>query len=233
MKARNIISNVLIGLMLFCLCAPFLTIILYFRSTNGLLLAACELAAVFLIALLFIIFCTVERRKYYRISILYSIIGAFIFFCISYYFQLEAADYVFYKVRERKLNEFVSEIKKYAKINEMTDGKRGVDRINYSHYYFDKKELFGVVDTSRYLYKDLINKLDIDEQVHKKFCDNLSAIDCYEFYCTDDGAICFTVNSFLQHANGITYSENGVPHGSRGTIKMWKKIADNWYLWGS
>lgn len=233
MKKRVIISNILLGLIFGALTLPFIIIVLYVRSTDGLLIAFYELTATFLIALLFIFFCIIEKRKYYRLSIMFSIIGAFIFFCITFYFQLEAADYVFYKLREKKLNEFVLEIKKYEKIKEMTDGKRGIDEINNERYYFDEKELFGVVDSTRYLYQDLLNKLDIEEEVHKKFCDNLSVIDCYEFYCADDGAICFTVNSFLQHANGITYSENGEPHGSRGTIKMWKKVADNWYLWGS
>lgn len=146
---------------------------------------------------------------------------------------MNAADYIYFKIRENKLREFVIEIKKYDKIKEMTDGKRDYDEINYEHYYFDIKEFYGTPDSTDYQYNRLLEKLDIDEAIHKKFCENLIEIGCYEFYYSDNGTICFTIDSFLQHASGITYSETGEPRGSRGQIKKWVKIADNWYFWSS
>ncbi|MBX7045966.1 MAG: hypothetical protein K1X86_09020 [Ignavibacteria bacterium] len=159
--------------------------------------------------------------------------AAFVFFVLSYEYLLSASDFVFFKTRDKKLREFVTDIKKFDKIKEMTDGKRGHEEINYEHYYFDIKELYGTPDSTDYQYNRLLEKLNIDEAIHKKFCENLFEIGCYEFSYNDDGTICFTIDSFLQHANGIMYSEIGEPQGSRGITKMWKKVANKWYLWGS
>lgn len=65
---RVIISNFLIGVLSVLLLVPFVMIVFFIRSEYGLAVFLIILGAAFLTALLFIVYCIIERRKYFRLA---------------------------------------------------------------------------------------------------------------------------------------------------------------------
>src|SRR5688500_9407480 len=68
------------------------------------------------------------RKKYYWIAAIIAVV----LFVFSYKFQLTAADWIFFKFRESELTTFISELKKYDRIHQMSDGQRYWKSINFT-----------------------------------------------------------------------------------------------------
>lgn len=229
------ISNILIGLILLGLMIPFLVTIFYSRTSDlftGLFIDIAVLGAIFF---LYNVYFFVEKRKNYKRNLIIAIGSTVLLFFLTYGFQLDAANYVFYKQREESLNQFALEIKKYGKIREMTDGKRSRKTINDSLYEFTEKEVLNQYSPVVYLYKDLLEKLKVDEQVHIKFRDKLTENDFMSFETFKDGTISFTIGGMLDNCYGFAYSETGEQPMSNGCgrIIRWEKVQGNWYRWGT
>lgn len=229
---RNITSNILIGVITLLLTFPFINTVFFLRTLDVFIALLLGLTASALIVIIFIVYCFVERRKYFRFGVLAVIFFTFAIFCVSYGLQLDTADYVFYKQREKKLNEFVHEIKQYGKITEMSDGNRYSKSLNDSLYDFKKEDTIGG-GRRIFLYQDLLKVLSIDEKVHQDFRKRLMKIDCITFDTFSDGAVCFTIDGWAGNCYGITYSPSGKQHTNYGEGVVWKHIEDNWYAWGN
>lgn len=232
---KKYISNVLIGLILLGLMIPFLVTIFYSRTSElftGLFIDIAVLGAIFF---LYIVYFFVEKRKNYKRNLIIAIGSTILLFFFTYGFQLDAANYVFYKHREDSLNKFALDIKQYGKIREMTDGKISRKTINDSLYEFTEKEVLNQYSPVVYLYKDLLEKLNIDEQVHGKFREKLSENNFMSFETFKDGTISFTIGGMLDNCYGFAYSETGEhpEFNDCGKIIRWEKVQGNWYAWGT
>jgi len=229
------ISNILIGLISVCLVIPFVFIIFYSRTSDlftGLFIDAIVLG---IIVVFYVTYCFVEIRKNYRISIAIIICLVIILFFFTYGIQFDAADYVFYKQREKKLNEFALEIKQYEKIKQMTDRKAYVKTLNDSLYEFAEKEVFDQYSQAVYLRKDLLEKLNVKEEVHNNFLEKLAENNFTSFETFKDGTISFTIGGMLDNCYGFAYSETGEHpmFNDCGKIIRWEKVSENWYAWGT
>lgn len=229
------ISNILIGLILLGLIIPFFVTIFYSRTADLFTGLFVDIAVLGAIVLFYIVYCFIERRKNYRRNLIITIGGAVLLFFLTYGFQLDAANYVFYKQREESLNQFALDIKQYGKIKEMSDGRRYTKTLNDSLYEFTEKEVLNQYSPVVYLYKDLLEKLEIDEQVHSKFREKLLENNFMSFETFKDGTISFTIGGMLDNCYGFAYSETGEHpmYNNCGKIIRWEKVAGNWYAWGT
>lgn len=142
------------------------------------------------------------------------------------------ADYVFFKMREKKLNEFVYRIKQYGKITEMSEPRVENGSLNDSLFTYNPGHLSKDGKGYTHLYFDLIKEIKIEEGVHKEFINMLKDVNCSKFQVNEQGAVCFTINnSALQQSTGVTYSQTGEKFVKYGTAKEWKQLNDYWYFW--
>jgi hypothetical protein len=172
------------------------------------------------------------RKKYYWITTIVSIV----LFVFSFSFQLTTADWIFFKFRESKLTTFISELKKYDKIKEMSDGQRYWKSINFTSIEAN----IAKVDTSgkyekKYFLDDILKRDGIDKEHYEFFRNLLVETDLISFTTLEDGIVSFTIDGFLDNCYGIAYSETGKqPYTNDcGRIINWTKIGDNWYAWGT
>lgn len=181
-----------------------------------------------------------SRKKYYWLIA----IAAVFFFFYSYNLQLDAANWVFFKLRERKLTLFVSEIKKYKKIKEMSDGQRFWKTINNTPVepkikeakpIINEADTIGESTVKKYVLEDILQKEGIDKTHYEFFRQILISTDIESFTTLDDGTISYTIDGFLNNCFGIAYSEKGTKpeNNDCGQIAYWTKITDNWYGWGT
>ncbi len=233
MKSRNSISNFVIGFICLYLMVPFIATIFFIRTGFLFPTLLTSVAATGFIMSSFAVYCFVEARKYFRLGVLAGIFGVIILFFVTYGFQLSAADYVYFKIRENRFNEFVAEIKKYEKIKSLQDRKNYGGSLNDKRYTYKEKDINMEGENPQYAYKDLLRKLNIDEKTHEDFCNRLLDLGCIEFQTFEDGAVCFTINGMLNHCEVITYTQTGEPHVIYGAARSWKKIQDNWYAWNN
>lgn len=226
-------SNIFIGIMSAMVCIPFLYTIFYIRTLDAFLGLLLGMIIAALIIITFIVYCFIERRKNFRIGVLAGIFGALVIFIFSFGFQLDAADYLFYKLREKKFNELVTEIKKYGKITSMSDGNRYSKSLNDSIYEFEDKDMLKDNRKGVHLYADLLKELDIDEKIHQDFRNRLTQLDCISFNTYPDGAVSFTIDGWIDSCYGLTYSPIGEKHSDDGRVIVWKHIEGSWYAWGN
>jgi hypothetical protein len=160
-------------------------------------------------------------------------LAAIILFFASYGFLLDTCDYVFFRLREKQLNEFVVEIRKYKKIHEMSDGLRHWKSINDHFVEFNRHE----IDTTmhQYFVDDILQSEHIDKDIYENFRQRLINADLVSFSVETDGAISFLIEGFLDSSTGLTYSETGtIPRGNyRGGITHWVHVGYNWYVYYS
>jgi hypothetical protein len=215
---------------------PFVTIV-FFLKTGSLLV----ILPVLFFAWITLIISTVgvikadsdkPRKKYYWITAIIAVI----LFHSTYVFQLRAADWIFFKSRENKLTTFITEIKRYDKIKQMSDGQRYWKSINSTLIEAN----ITSVDTSRkftkkYFLDDILKRDGIDKKRYERFRNILVETDLISFTTLNDGTISFTIDGFMDNCYGIAYSETGIqPNGNDcGRIIRWTKIGDNWYAWGT
>ncbi len=232
---KNIWSNILIALISVCLLIPFLFTIFYSRTSELFQFLFVDATVLGLIVLFYIIYCSFERRKFYRINVGIIIGSVILLFFFTYGYQNDAANYVFYKQREESLNKFALEIKQYGKIKEMTNTKRRMKTLNDSLYEFTEKEVHDQYSRAVHLHKDLLEKLNIDKEVHSKFIEQLTENSFMSFETFKDGTISFTIGGMLDNCYGFAYSETGEHpmYNDCGKIIRWEKVAGNWYAWGT
>lgn len=232
-KLKKNISNILIIFIAICLIIPFLTTVFYIRTAFWIIVIFVHACCLGGIILSYVIYYFNDTRKNIKRNLLIIIGVVIVAFFLSYGYQLDAADYIFFKLREKKFNEFVAEIKNYGKIKEMSDGNRYTKTLNEKRYEFREKDISPYDKKFTDLYSDLLKTLEIDENVHQDFRNKLSDVDCIEFQCFDDGAVCFTIDGWLNRCNGVTYSTNGTEHVIYGKARIWKHIEGDWYAWAN
>lgn len=215
---------------------PYVTIVFFIRTSSLLIILP-----ILFFSLVTLIISTIgvikvsphkPRKKYYWITAILAVV----LFVFSYSFQLTAADWIFFKFRESKLTTFISELKKYEKIHEMSDGQRYWKSINFTSVEANIAD----VDTSgeygrKYFLDDILKRDGIDKEHYEFFRSILVETDLISFTTLEDGTISFTIDGFLDNCYGIAYSETGKqPNGNDcGRIINWRKIGDNWYAWGT
>jgi hypothetical protein len=172
------------------------------------------------------------RKKYYWIAAIIAVV----LFVFSYKFQLTAADWIFFKFRESELTTLISELKKYDRIRQMSDGQRYWKSINFTSI----EPNIADVDTSgkynrKYFLEDILKRDGIDKEHYEFFRSILVETGLISFTKLEDGTISFTIDGFIDNCYGIAYSETGTqPRGNDcGRIISWRKIGDNWYAWGT
>jgi len=231
---KKTVSNILIVFISVCLITPFLVTIFYNRTTFWIFTLVIYAGILGAIVISYIVYYFVETRKNYKRNIIIIIGVVVLSFFFTYGYQLQAADYIFFKQRESSLNEFILEIKKYGKIKEMSDGRRYTKTLNDSLYEFNPKSVLERGYRAKLL-SDLLISMDIDLEVHNKFREKLSENDFIGFETFKDGTISFTIDGMLDNCYGFAYSETGEHpmYNDCGTIVHWEKVQGNWYRWGT
>jgi hypothetical protein len=227
-----------IYMIIFCsaILTPYVTIVFSIRTTSLIIVLP-----ILFFSLVTLIISTIgviraspqkSRKKYYWITAVLAVV----LFVFSYGFQLTAADWLFFKFRESKLTTFISELKKYEKIKEMSDGQRYWKSINFTSVEANIAD----VDTSgkygrKYFLDDVLKRDGIDRQHYEFFRSILIETDLISFRTLEDGTISFTIDGFLDNCHGIAYSETGKQPNENdcGQIINWTKIGENWYAWGT
>ena len=218
---------------------PFVTVV-FFRTGGGLGGLLITLL-ILLFALIALIISTIgviradtdkPRKKYYWITAIVAVV----LFVSTHGFQLAAADWLFLKFRESKLTTFITELKKYNKIKQMSDGQRYRNSVNFTLIEAD----IASVDTTRkfekkYFLDDILKRDGIEKKHYEFFRNILVETDIRSFSTLEDGTISFTIDGFIDNCYGIAYSETGTqPNGNDcGRIISWRKIGNNWYAWGT
>jgi hypothetical protein len=234
LKERKNLSLVFLFLVVLFLILPYLHIV-FFRYTIQSFL---EFIGYFISYFIAIIFFTgyffIETKKKNRWIGLVVILCAPLFFFYTAHFFNNIGERIYFNKNAEKFNEFVSEIKEYGKIKEMSDGRRYTKTLNDSIYEFTEKD----VQTRGFrakLLSDLLINMGIDAEVHSKFRDKLTENDFTGFETFKDGTISFTIDGMLDNCYGFAYSETGEHpmFNDCGTIIRWEKVEGNWYAWGT
>jgi len=229
------ISNIFIGLISASLLVPFIFTIFFSRTAELFTFVLVNGTALIAVMTFYIGYWFFEKRKNYIRNTGLIIGSAILFFLFTHGYQLDAANYVFYKQREKSLNEFVSQIKQYGKIKSMTNVNAHLKKLNDSLYEFTEKEVHDQYSNAMYLHKDLLEKLEIDEKVHRDFLNKLSENNFMSFETFEDGTISFLIGGMLDNCYGFAYSETGEhpEFNDCGRIIRWEKVSGNWYAWGT
>jgi hypothetical protein len=215
---------------------PFVTIIFFIRTSSLLIILP-----ILFLSFITLIISTIgvkkadsnnpQKRNYWKISI-----SAILIFLFSYSFQILVADWLFFKFREDKLTLFISELKKYGKIKEMSDGQRYWKTINNisiepSLTKTDTCSEFG----KKYYLDDILKREEIDKQHYDFFKNILIETNLTGFEILGDETISFTIDGFLDNCYGIAYSETGDNPCANycGRIITWNQIGHNWYAWST
>src|SRR6187549_2603681 len=112
---------------------PFVTIVFFRTGGLGGLLITLLILCFALIALIISTIGVIRadtdkpRKKYYWIAAIVAVVV----FVSTHGFQLTVADWLFLKFRESKLTTFITELKKYDKIKEMSDGQGYWKSVNF------------------------------------------------------------------------------------------------------
>lgn len=215
---------------------PFVTIIILIRTGSLLVIFP-----ILFFALITLIITTIgliridldkPRKKIYWLTAIIAVV----LFVSTYGFQLTGADWLFFKLRESKLNTFISELKKYDRIKEMSDGQRYWKSINFNSIEND----IGSVDASgefgrKYFLEDILILERIDKERYEFFRNILVETDLISFTTLEDGTISFTIDGFLDNCYGTAYSQTGTRPNENdcGQIINWTKIGDSWYAWAT
>jgi len=213
---------------------PYIITVFFIRSSTLLIILPLDLIALIILIISTTKYLRIVDSKKMKTVTRFSVIGAVLLYFLSYGFLLHTADYVFFKIREKRLNEFVIEIKDFNKIYEMSDGQRFWKTVNN---YSIEPEIANVDTTKefgkKYHLNDILIKEQIDKNKYEKFRQILIDVDLISFTTLNDGTISFTIDGFLDNCQGFAYSITGEnPKGNDcGKIIHWKKVAKNWYAW--
>lgn len=167
-----------------------------------------------------------KRAKVFISLVIFTVSLAIIFFI---YIKNSEPFYLrFFRENEMLLNEFVTEIKSYKKIDGMTEDKAG-NTLNNMRYTFKKDQ----ADTSGknsniYYINDLLKKLDIEQSVFEKFLIRMEKLKLNDFFVHDDGCISFAISSGRR---GVIYDENNSSIWYNEPNYHRTKVGDNWYYW--
>ena len=215
---------------------PYLSVIFFIRTASMFIILVA-----YLFAFIVLIISTIEvrkletnylRRKYYwPISCM-----AVIIFFFSYGLQLSAADWMFFKFREAKLTQLVTEIKSYKKVIEMSDGQRYWKTFNNTSVEPDLRNVDTIEKFGGKYYLDNILKRDsVDKKHYQYFRKLLIETDLISFTTQKDGTISFTIDGFIDNCYGIAYCETELKPKTNddGEIIRWTKIGKNWYAWST
>ena len=213
---------------------PYVLTVFFVRSSSLLIILPSDIIALIILIISTIKYLkTVDSRKHKMIT-RFSVFGMVILYFVSYGFLLQTADYVFFKLREKRLNEFVVDIKDYNKINAMSDGQGFWKTLND---YSIEPDITNVDTTKKYGKKyhldDILTKEQIEIDKYEEFRQILIDVDLISFTTLRDGTISFTIDGFLDNCQGFAYSETDENPGGNdcGRIIHWRKVAKNWYAW--
>lgn len=142
-----------------------------------------------------------SRKKYYWITAIMAIV----LFFVSYNLQNRAANRIYFELRKNKLTVFVSELKKYDKIKEMSNGQRYYKTLNSTFFETNSAD----VDTTdkTYFLDDILKRDRIDKEKYEFFRNILVETNQISFTTLEDGTVLFTTDGFLDKRYGIAYSE--------------------------
>lgn len=168
-----------------------------------------------------------SRKKYY-ILLLFS---AFAVFIVTFKFQLDIAEQLYFQRNSTKLENFAHEIIRYGKITEMTNGRDHYNSINQILVESDSLNI-NVVDNIFFL-NDILQKQGIDNLKYEYFQNMLIDLGFQDYFISEDGIIFFTRGGLIDNCYGLAYSVNGTQplNNNCGKIIGWVNIMGNWYSW--
>lgn len=133
----------------------------------------------------------------------------------------------FFRENEISLNEFLTEIKNYKKIDGMTVDKTR-NTLNNKQYTFNKNQADTSGKSKVYYIDDLLKNLDIQNSIFKKFLIRMEKIKLNDFSVLDDGSISFGISSGRY---GVIYDETDSSHWFNEPNHHRTKVGNNWYYW--
>jgi hypothetical protein len=215
---------------------PFIGTLFLIRITSLFILFP-----IYIIALIVLIISTFKlaRRSAVKKSWIITIAaGTLVVFFFTYSMQLQLADAIYFKIREKQIRSLAFDIKRYGKIVEMTNGLRYWKSINNTFIERDIKDVETISNgfgEQKYLLDDVLNSKGIDKKIYEQLRQRLIETGFISFIVLNDGSISFTMDGMLDNCYGISYSETGghPKFNDCGEIIRWVKISDNWYAWGT
>ncbi len=213
---------------LFCfsVLTPFVEVIFFLKTTSVLLLLSLFVFDLIILTISTIKLWTLSRRIFYPLT---SIVAVTLFF-ITYSYQVSAANFLFFKVREYRLTNFV-ELTRSQKIKQLS--KRGHLSVNYTNILPDTEPI-GTLNNFKHL-GDILSPDSISKEQFEIVQQKLFEMDFTSFTTFEDGTISFTISGFLDNCYGLAYSETGKNpiDNDCGHIIYWEKVGDKWYAWGT
>jgi len=227
-------KKVLITLNIVSILIPYIGTVFFHRTASILILLPVYFFSLLTLIVTSIWYIRIEKSKYIKRLIGFGAIVAIILYFVSYGLLLSASDYIFFKLREKRLNEFVFQIRDYGKITEMSDAERYWKTVNFYSIEPDIAKVDTITEVGKkYFLDEILDKEEIDRNKYEAFTQRLIDLELVNFETLDDGTISFTISGFLDNCIGLAYSTAGVNPGANecGRIIHWKKVADNWYVW--
>ncbi|MBX7045965.1 MAG: hypothetical protein K1X86_09015 [Ignavibacteria bacterium] len=200
---KKINSNFLIFIILFFLVLPSIQIIFFAVVIPIFVFFILYHFLIMGILITIIIYFRSEKRKYFRSGVTFLILLIITIFVYTFRDQQNLGEIIYFKKNESDLNEFVLEIKKHPEVK-----------------YFNKGDS----------YEEAHKKNNIDVKTYDDYRKRLDNISCIYYEASSvDGSIAFINGGFIAHRNGVMYYEGkDKVYGAM----LWKKVADNWYIWG-
>ncbi|GAB3896176.1 hypothetical protein [Spirosoma agri] len=225
------------GVVLFGIGAltPYLLTIFFLRDIDFVLTVMLNALSLFFVIIARAILREEEpveaRKKHYS----WAAVGVVIFYFLSYRFQARVGNYLYFKRKEETLTNLVIEVKKYRKIEEMSDGLRFWKTINKIAYEINPKDTVREFSTSpgKQLLPEVLKKQGIDKRHYESFRQSLREAGFISFTILPDGTISFMRDGFIDNCRGIAYSETGrrPDYNDCGQLTKWVNISGNWYEW--
>lgn len=160
---------------------------------------------------------------------------AVVTFFASYRFQGKIGNYIFYKRREEQLNQFVADIIRYKKINQLSDGQRYWKNVNNTSVALTRQEVDTTEINRKQFIDDVLKQSSIDKHQYEQFRQQLIETDFMSFTKLEDGTLSFTRDGFLDNCYGFAYSMTGKQplYNDCGQVISWYRVAPNWYAWAT
>ncbi|RPI18012.1 MAG: hypothetical protein EHM58_07250 [Ignavibacteriae bacterium] len=140
--------------------------------------------------------------------------------------QLSAANYVFFKYHEEKLNNYLCEIKSYNKIYEMTSTSCARISVNNFTVSDDERDSLKTDKSGKHLYyKKYLEDNGISIVKYEQFNRYLQEM-CAGSFSLWNNRFTVVIGGFIGSASGYTYTENesALKHNQK-----WQKVSNNWY----
>jgi len=160
---------------------------------------------------------------------------AVVTFFASYRFQGKIGNYIFYKRREEQLNQFVANIVRYKKINQLSDGQRYRKSVNHTSVALTRQEVDTTEVNRKQFIDDVLKQSSVDKQTYEQFRQQLIETDFMSFTKLEDGTLSFTRDGFLDNCYGFAYSTTGKQPADNdcGHVISWYRVGSNWYTWST